>query len=139
MADDLRFAYFTDTQVLTDFPNAHSILADAGSRHVLAPTLGNDRVNQLTFDTAKGMLAPNTPPSVGVKDKAGPRPQIRDPVGPMSFSGDRHDASPEPVSTGMGKEFSQRGHLGESWGHLRGERSDSNLGSRDLDPAFLYS
>ena len=40
---------------------------------MLAPTLGNDRVNQLTFDAATGRLAPNTPPSVGVKDKAGPR------------------------------------------------------------------
>jgi 6-phosphogluconolactonase len=60
-------------QVLPDHPNAHSILADAGNRYVLAPTLGNDRVNQFTFDAATGMLAPNTPPSVHVKKKAGPR------------------------------------------------------------------
>ena len=32
-------------QVLPDYPNAHSILVDAGNRYVLAPTLGNDRVN----------------------------------------------------------------------------------------------
>src|SRR5262245_16423123 len=51
-------------QVLTDHPNAHSILADASNRHVLAPTLGNDLVNQFTFDATTGMLAPNTPPSV---------------------------------------------------------------------------
>ncbi len=60
-------------QVLTDHPNAHSILADASNRHVLALTLGNDRVNQFKFDEATGMLAPNTPPSVRVKEKAGPR------------------------------------------------------------------
>jgi 6-phosphogluconolactonase len=60
-------------QVLPGYPNAHSILADAGNRHVLAPTLGNDLVNQFTFDAATGMLAPATPPSVHVKEKAGPR------------------------------------------------------------------
>lgn len=60
-------------QVLTDHPKAHSILADVGNRHVLAPTLGNDLVNQFTFDAGTGMLAPNTPPAARVKDKAGPR------------------------------------------------------------------
>ena len=60
-------------QVLANHPNAHSILADAGNRYVLALTLGNDLVNQFKFDAATGMLAPNTPPSVHVKEKAGPR------------------------------------------------------------------
>jgi 6-phosphogluconolactonase len=57
-------------QVLPDHPNAHSIMADAANRHVLVPTLGNDRVNQFTFDAATGTLAP---PAVAVKAKAGPR------------------------------------------------------------------
>lgn len=60
-------------QVLPDHPNAHSIGVDAANRHVLVPTLGNDRVNQFTFDPATGRLAPNTPPAVEVKAKAGPR------------------------------------------------------------------
>jgi 6-phosphogluconolactonase len=60
-------------QVLSNHPKAHSIQVDAGNRHVLVPTLGNDLVNQFTFDAATGMLAPNTPPSVHVKEKAGPR------------------------------------------------------------------
>src|SRR2546425_2756385 len=60
-------------QVLPNYPNAHSILADAANRHVLVPTLGNDRVNQFTFDAATGKLAPTTPPAVEVKAKAGPR------------------------------------------------------------------
>ena len=60
-------------QVLPNFPNAHAIQPDAGNRHVLVPTLGNDQVNQFAFDPATGMLAPGTPPSVRVKDKAGPR------------------------------------------------------------------
>ncbi len=60
-------------QILPDHPNAHAIQADAANRHVLVPTLGNDRVNQFTFDPATGRLAPNTPPAVEVKAKAGPR------------------------------------------------------------------
>jgi 6-phosphogluconolactonase len=60
-------------QVLPDHPNAHSIMVDAANRHVLVPTLGNDRVNQFTFDAATGTLAPTAPPAVAVKAKAGPR------------------------------------------------------------------
>jgi 6-phosphogluconolactonase len=60
-------------QVLPDHPNAHSIMADAANRHVLVPTLGNDRVNQFTFDAATGRLAPTAPPAAEVKAKAGPR------------------------------------------------------------------
>lgn len=60
-------------QVLEGHPNAHAILADAGNRNVLVPTLGNDQVNVFRFDAATGKLAPSTPPSVRLKDKAGPR------------------------------------------------------------------
>lgn len=60
-------------QVLENHPNAHSILADAGNRYVLVLTLGNDLVNQFRFDAATGTLAPNSPPAVRVKEKAGPR------------------------------------------------------------------
>src|SRR5438128_5973090 len=60
-------------QVLTDHPNAHSILPDASNRRVAALTLGNDLVNVFRFDAATGMLAPGSPPSVRVKEKAGPR------------------------------------------------------------------
>ena len=60
-------------QILEGHPNAHSILADAENRNVIALTLGNDLVNQFRFDAATGKLTPNTPPSVRVKEKAGPR------------------------------------------------------------------
>lgn len=60
-------------QTLPNHPNAHSILADAANRHVVAATLGNDLVNVFTFDAATGMLAPGTPPSAPLKVKAGPR------------------------------------------------------------------
>jgi 6-phosphogluconolactonase len=72
-------------QVLSNYTNAHSILADAGNRYVLAPTLGNDLVNQFTFDAATGMLAPNTPPSVPVKGKAGPRHFVFHPNGKFVY------------------------------------------------------
>ena len=80
-------------QVLTDHPNAHSILADASNRHVLALTLGNDRVNQFKFDEATGMLAPNTPPSVRVKEKAGPRHFAFHPNGKLVYVLGELDAS----------------------------------------------
>jgi 6-phosphogluconolactonase len=68
-------------QVLPGYPNAHSILADAANGHVLAPTLGNDRVNQFAFDATTGTLAPSTPPGVEVKAKAGPRHFVFHPNG----------------------------------------------------------
>jgi 6-phosphogluconolactonase len=58
-------------QVLPGYPNAHAILVDAANRHVLVPTLGNDRVNQFTFDATAGTLAPSA--AAEVKAKAGPR------------------------------------------------------------------
>src|SRR3989441_3169120 len=72
-------------QVLPDYPNAHSILADAGNRYVLALTLGNDLVNQFKFDAATGMLVPSTPPSVHVKEKAGPRHFVFHPNGKFVY------------------------------------------------------
>jgi 6-phosphogluconolactonase len=72
-------------QVLTGHPNAHSIQADAGNRFVLAATLGNDKLNQLTFDAASGALAPNTPPAVEVKEKAGPRHFVFHPNGKLVY------------------------------------------------------
>jgi 6-phosphogluconolactonase len=58
-------------QVLPDHPNAHAIRVDAANRHVLVPTLGNDRVNVFSFDAKTGRLAPAG--AVEVRAKAGPR------------------------------------------------------------------
>jgi len=60
-------------QVVATAPNAHCILPDAANRFVLATSLGGDVVNQFRFDATSGTLTPNTPASVKVKDKAGPR------------------------------------------------------------------
>jgi 6-phosphogluconolactonase len=72
-------------QVLPNYPNAHSILPDAVNRHVLVPTLGNDRVNQFTFDAATGKLAPAAVPAVEVKPKAGPRHLTFHPGGKLVY------------------------------------------------------
>jgi 6-phosphogluconolactonase len=58
-------------QVLPDHPNAHAIRVDAANRHVLVPTLGNDRVNVFAFDARTGRLTPAG--GVDVRAKAGPR------------------------------------------------------------------
>ncbi len=60
-------------QILLNYTNAHSILADSSNRFVIASTLGNDLVNQFKFDAKTGKLEPNTPPSISVKAKTGPR------------------------------------------------------------------
>ncbi|MSU36570.1 MAG: lactonase family protein [Pedosphaera sp.] len=63
----------TGLQVLTHYPNAHSILADAGNHHVLVATLGDNRLNVFNFDAATGKLSPNEAASVSMKEKTGPR------------------------------------------------------------------
>ncbi len=72
-------------QVLTDHTNSHSILPDAKNRFVLAMTLGNDLVNVFKFDAKTGKLEPNTPPSVAVKAKTGPRHFVFHPNGKLVY------------------------------------------------------
>jgi 6-phosphogluconolactonase len=71
--------------VLPDHPNAHSVMADAANRHVLVPTLGNDRVNQFAFDAGTGRLAPSPTPWVEVTAKAGPRHFVYHPGGKLVY------------------------------------------------------
>jgi 6-phosphogluconolactonase len=53
--------------------NAHQILSDASGRHVFVPCLGSDWIAQYRFNAATGALTPNTPATVPVQAKAGPR------------------------------------------------------------------
>jgi 6-phosphogluconolactonase len=78
-------------QIVPDHPNAHSILADPGNRHVLFMTLGNDLVNVFKFDAATGMLTPSAP--ARVKDKAGPRHFAFHPSGKVVYVLGELDAS----------------------------------------------
>jgi len=72
-------------QVLENYPNAHSIMADAGNRFVLVPTLGNDRINQFAFDATTGKLTPTNSPSAEARPKAGPRHFVYHPNGKIVY------------------------------------------------------
>ncbi len=54
-------------------PHAHSINLDAANRFAVVADLGLDKVFVYKFDSAKGSLAANDPPSVQVKPGSGPR------------------------------------------------------------------
>lgn len=72
-------------QILPEHTNAHAILADAENRYVLATTLGNDLINVFRFDVSTGNLLPNTPPSISVKEKTGPRHFVFHPNGRLVY------------------------------------------------------
>lgn len=72
-------------QVVPTAPNAHCILPDAANRFVLATSLGGDVINQFCFDPTSGALTPNTPASVKVTDKAGPRHLAFHPSGKFAY------------------------------------------------------
>src|SRR6266852_1005007 len=72
-------------QVLENYPNAHSIFADAANRFVLVPTLGNDRINQFAFDAAAGKLTPTASPAAEARPKAGPRHFVYHPGGKLVY------------------------------------------------------
>ncbi len=80
-------------QVVPNQPHAHAILVDAQNRYVLAPTLGNDCVSQFTFDASTGLLAPNTPPSVRLQAKSGPRHVVFHPNGSFVYVLGERDGS----------------------------------------------
>ena len=72
-------------QILPNHTNSHSIRTDAKNHYVIAATLGNDLVNLFKFDAATGKLEPNTPPSVSVKAKTGPRHFVFHPNGKLVY------------------------------------------------------
>jgi 6-phosphogluconolactonase len=80
-------------QVVATEPNAHCIVPDPANRYVLSTSLGADLVYQWRFDAATGMLSPNAPASVRVRDKAGPRHLVFHPSGMFVYLLDELDAS----------------------------------------------
>ncbi len=66
-------------------PRAHSINLDPGNRFAVAADLGTDEVLVYRFDTATGVLEPNTPPSVSVAPGAGPRHFVFHPSGRFGY------------------------------------------------------
>ena len=66
-------------------PHAHSINLDAANRFAVAADLGLDKLLVYRFDTDKGTLVPNNPPSASVKPGAGPRHLAFHPQGHTAY------------------------------------------------------
>src|SRR5262245_8956045 len=60
-------------QVIPTARNAHAIVTDQTNRWVFVPHLGTDQIFQFSLDAKTGKLAANTPPTVQIKQGAGPR------------------------------------------------------------------
>ncbi|MBM4076581.1 MAG: lactonase family protein [Planctomycetes bacterium] len=66
-------------------PHAHSINLDAANRFAFAADLGLDKILIYRFDSSKGSLVANTPPSVSVSPGHGPRHFAFHPSGKYAF------------------------------------------------------
>ena len=53
--------------------NAHAILTDKSNKYAFVPHLGTDQVFQFRFDAGTGKLSSNTPATVQMKSRTGPR------------------------------------------------------------------
>ena len=112
-------------QTVATLPNAHCILPDASNRYVLHTALGGDVIYQAKFDTKTGKLSPNDPPTVSVKEKAGPRHLTFSPDQKFVYLIDELDASiyvfPYDSASGTLKKTSQvisalpNGFTGKPW------------------------
>ena len=80
-------------QTVASLPNAHCILPDAANHYVLYTALGGDVIHQAKFDAKIGKLTPNDPPTVSVKEKAGPRHLIFSPNQEFVYLVNELDAS----------------------------------------------
>ena len=62
-----------ETQIIPTALNAHAIVTDNTNRYAFVPHLGTDQIFQFRFDARTGKLASNTPATVQIKAKQGPR------------------------------------------------------------------
>ena len=60
-------------QVIPTARNAHAIITDRTNKYAFVPHLGTDQIFQFKFDAKTGKLTANTPPTVQIKQGAGPR------------------------------------------------------------------
>lgn len=80
-------------QVVPTAPHAHAILPAPSNRHVLATSLGGGVVMQFRFDADTGRLTRNTPPTLAIRDGAGPRHLRFHPSGRIVYLLNELDAS----------------------------------------------
>lgn len=62
-----------EAQIIPTALNAHSIVTDKSNRFAFVPHLGSDQIFQFRFDARSGRLASNTPATVQIKSRSGPR------------------------------------------------------------------
>jgi 6-phosphogluconolactonase len=62
-----------ESQVIPTALNAHAILTDKSNQYAFVPHLGTDQVFQFRFNARTGKLSSNTPATVQMKAKTGPR------------------------------------------------------------------
>src|SRR5262245_34877007 len=62
-----------ESQVMPTALNAHAILTDKSNQYAFVPHLGTDQVFQFRFDAKTGKLSSNTPATIQMKSKTGPR------------------------------------------------------------------
>lgn len=113
-------------QIVATEPNAHCILFDPTNRYVLHTSLGGGLVYQQIFDAESGTLMPNTPNTVRVTDKGGPRHLVFAPDARFVYVMDELDAVihvfPWDAATGTMKATTQSvtalppGFAGKPWG-----------------------
>jgi 6-phosphogluconolactonase len=141
-------------QVLATEPHAHAIQADGLNRHVLATSLGGDRVMQMRFDAATGQLTPNDPPAWPARPGSGPRHFVFHPKGRvvyllgeldgtidvLAYDADNGLLSPLQTVSLLppgfeGKPWASDLHLtpGAQW-LVASERTSSTLASFHVDP-----
>jgi len=67
-------------------PHAHSIYVSPDNRFVVSADLGTDQVYVYRFDSTKGTLTPNDPPSAAVPPGTGPRHFAFDPKAKFGYA-----------------------------------------------------
>jgi 6-phosphogluconolactonase len=73
------------TQILDTKPKTHCVVVDASNRNVYVPVLGGDEILELSFDSARGTVAPNGTGRIATKANAGPRHLTFHPSGKFAY------------------------------------------------------
>jgi len=120
---------------------AHSIMTDAANRFAFVPHVVElNKVEQLKFDAATGMITPNTPPHLGGEAGAGPRHMAFHPGGRWGYlvneqgqSVTRCDYDP---STGTLTRRETLSTTPPEWDKSKGSCADIHV---SVDGRFLYA
>ncbi|HLJ12111.1 MAG TPA: lactonase family protein [Planctomycetaceae bacterium] len=135
-------------------PHAHSINVDLANRFAFVADLGLDKVLVYRFDSTKGLLAANDPPSVSVAPGAGPRHfafhpsskfayvinEIANTVTAFAYDASRGALKEIQTITTLPKDFKETSHTAEVVVHPSGKflygsnRGHDSLAIFAIDP-----